>query len=110
MKPATSYVLGALGDLAGSALFRNTLRYWWVTAPLGYMVWASIQDHRKRKDLNALRVVNDVAPAVSLVAILVLLNETLDQRAARESAALAASMGAQSIKDASFTQTAAVPS
>ncbi len=101
-KGPAQFVLGALGDVAGSALFRNALKYWWLSAPVGYAIWASISEHRKRKDLTPMRVVADVAPAVSLIATMVLLNNVLEQRDNARVASVV-SPAAGSVKDASFT-------
>lgn len=107
-KSPAQYVLGALGDVAGSALFRSALKYWWVTVPVGYITWASIKERKKRKELTPLYVVGDVAPVVTLVATLVLLNHTLDERERlAASAAVASSIPPSTIKDASFTTTPA---
>lgn len=101
-KGPSQFVLGALTDVAGSALFRNAMKYWWLSVPVGYAVWASISEHRRKKDLSPLRVVADVAPSVSLIATLIMLNNVLEQR---DNARAAATVGpvAGSVKDASFT-------
>ncbi len=102
-KAPVQYVLGALGDIAGSALFRNAMKYWWVTLPIGYAAYASVRSRMKGKTLTPLGVVGDVAPAVSLVATLVMLNHTLEQRDQRTAAAVVSSIPPAGIKDASFT-------
>ncbi len=108
--PALGQMLGGLGSVANSALFRSALKNWWVTAPLGYAAFVLIRERQKKKQLTVPNVVSDLVPMVTLVATLVILNNVIEQR---EGAAPASPTGAKPplgpIRDASFTPTSRAP-
>lgn len=74
---AKTAAMGSLGDIVQSPLARAAVRYWWVALPIGYCAWRSWQSRKTKGDVNALDVVLDTAPVVSLIATLVLLNSAL---------------------------------
>lgn len=103
-----NYLLAGLGDIAGSALFRRSIRYWWLTIPIGYVAWGAIKERRTKKTLTPHGVLCDVAPAISLAATLLMLNFTLDERDRRQAAEKASPVPPGStVRDASFTATPA---
>jgi hypothetical protein len=74
---AKTSAMGSLGDIAQSPLARAAIRYWWVALPIGYCAWRSWQGRKAKGSVNAMDVVLDTAPIVSLIATLVLLNSAL---------------------------------
>lgn len=100
-------MLGGLGTLAASSLFRSAVANWWITAPLGYVAYTLIRDRQQKKQLTMPNVINDLVPMVTLVASLVTLNYILKQQ---ESAQPMPAFTPQKpplgpIKDAAFTPT-----
>ena len=76
----SKHLLGGLGDIAQSGLFRAALRNWWITLPIGLVAWHSIQKRRKAGTLTTMHVIGDMVPAITVVGTLVLLNHTLEER------------------------------
>lgn len=79
---AKTNAMGSLGDIVQSPLCRAAIRYWWVALPIGYCAWRSWQSRKAKGSVNAMDVVLDTAPVVSLIATLVLLNSALKSTAA----------------------------
>ncbi len=73
-------ILGHLGNFANTAIFRNAAKYWWVTLPLGYAAWGKYQERKRKNELTTANVIGDLAPLLSVVATLVMLNNVLEQR------------------------------
>ncbi len=107
MNAPLNQMLGGLGSVANSALFRSALKNWWVTAPLGYAAFVLLRERQKKKQLTVPNVVSDLVPMVTLVATLVILNNVIEQREAN--AAPGSPAGSKPplgpIRDASFTPT-----
>jgi hypothetical protein len=78
---AKANAIGGLGDIMGSPLARAAVKYWWVAVPIGYCAWRSWQMRKAKGSVNAMDVVLDTAPVVSLIATLVLLNSALKSTA-----------------------------
>ena len=74
---AKNAALGSLGELARCPLAKAAVKYWWLAIPVGYCAWRSWQTRKAKGDVNAMDVVLDTAPVVSLIATLVLLNSAL---------------------------------
>lgn len=98
-------ILGGLGTLATSSLFRSAITNWWITAPLGYAAYTLIRDRQKKNQLTMPNVINDIVPMVTLVASLVTLNYILKQQEAAQPAFTPPKPPLGPIKDASFTPT-----
>ncbi len=80
-RPVLNQVLGGVGAIAGSPLFREVVRNWWLSAPLGYAAYVLIRQRQKRGELTVPNVISDLAPMVTVVGTLVMLNHILSQRA-----------------------------
>jgi hypothetical protein len=76
----TPQILGHLGNFANTAIFRNAAKYWWVTLPLGYAAWGKYQERKRKNEVTTANVIGDLAPLISVVATLVMLNNVLEQR------------------------------
>jgi hypothetical protein len=76
----SKHLLGGLGDIAQSGLFRAAVRNWWLTLPVGLVAWHSIQKRRKAGTLTTMHVIGDMVPVITVVGTLVLLNHTLEER------------------------------
>jgi hypothetical protein len=74
---AKTSAMSSLGELASCPLARAAVRYWWLAVPIGYCAWRSWQTRKAKGAVNAMDVVLDTAPVVSLIATLVLLNSAL---------------------------------
>lgn len=105
--PALGQMLGGVGAVANSALFRSAVKNWWVTAPLGYAAYVLIRERQRKKQLTVPNVVSDLVPMVTLVATLVILNNVIEQREANTTSAAPGSAKPPlgPIRDASFTPT-----
>jgi hypothetical protein len=110
-KTPLHHLLGGLGEIAQSGLFRAAVKNWWASIPVGLVVWHSVQKRRKAGNLSALGVVGDITPIVMLVGTLVVLNHTLEEREKAKPAATKPSIiptGAP-VTDADFTPAPSLP-
>ncbi len=98
-RPVLNQVLGGVGAVVGSPLFREAVRNWWLTAPLGYAAYVLIRRRQKRDELTVPNVISDLAPMVTIVGTLVMLNHILSQRTPAAPVARAP----VAARDASFT-------
>lgn len=103
--PVLRQMLGGLGTVAASSLFRNAMKHWWITAPLGYTAYSMIRERQKKNQLTVSNVINDLTPMVTLVASLVTLNYILTQQDG-QATPVASKPTLGPIRDASFTPTA----
>ncbi len=105
-RPALNQVLGALGGLAGSSLFRNAVKHWYITGPLGVAAFTLLRERHKKGQLTLATAISDLTPMVTLTATLVILNHTLETRdraAAGAPAPAAPKAPLGPIREASFT-------
>lgn len=105
-RPVLNQVLGGLGTLASSSLFRSAIQNLWITAPLGIAAYVVLQDRYKKGQLTIHNTITDLTPMVTLVATLVILNHTLETReqaAGTAPAPLAPRPQIGPVRDASFT-------
>ncbi len=79
-RPPLAHVLQGASEVVNSGLFRSALRSWWLTLPLGYAAYAMIRQRQKKGELTIPNVFNDLAPMVTVVATIIVLNHTLEQR------------------------------
>lgn len=93
-----SSALQGLGAVAASPLGRAVVRYWWVTAPLGYLAYHYWNERKAKGNATIGGMVHDLAPAVGVVVGLITLNQIL---AASEAAKPVLNTAAAT--DASFT-------
>ncbi len=91
-------MLQGLGNLLQTPLARGAVRYWWVTAPLGALGWHYWNERKKTGEASIGRLVQDMVPAVGLVATLLTLNSVLEKQESQVS-----SRPVGPIKDAEFT-------
>lgn len=103
---ALNHVLGGLAQISRTSLVRTAIKHWWITAPLGFAAYSVLHQRYKKGELNLPNALTDLAPMVTLVATLVILNNTLEQR--EQTAPVAAARPPLGpIRDASFTPTPA---
>jgi hypothetical protein len=74
---ARSAALGSLGALVQSPLARAAVKYWWVALPIAYAGWRSYQRQKAKGSVDPFAIALDVAPLVTLVGTLVIINQTL---------------------------------
>lgn len=87
-----------LGELARSPIAKMALRYWWVSIPLGYMIYGRIMDRKAtEKQLKPYMILSDVAATLGPVMTLVAMSE-LASKLER-----AGKLDPQPIKDAEYT-------
>jgi hypothetical protein len=77
------------------------LKYWWASAPIGYLAWHYWTERKKKGEANVGNLVHDLAPVVGVAVGLMMLNDTL---ARVEAASAAPAQPAfQAATDAQFT-------
>jgi hypothetical protein len=101
-RPPLQQLLGGLGSIAQSGLFRAAVRNWWASVPIGLVVWHSVQKRRKAGTLNTMGVVTDITPVVLLVGGLITMNHILEEREAKPAKPSLIPTG-MPITDAQFT-------
>ncbi len=74
---ARSAALGSLGALVQSPLARAAVKYWWVALPIAYAGWRSYQRQKAKGSVDPFAIALDVAPLVTLVGTLVIINQSL---------------------------------
>ncbi len=111
MNPAPvgiNQILGGLAQMSRTSLVRTAIKHWWITAPLGFAAYSILHQRYKKGELNLPNALTDLAPMVTLVATLVILNSTLEQSEQAAGTAPAAPRPPLGpIRDASFTPTPA---
>ncbi len=93
-----SEALAGIQQLIQTPLARGAVRYWWVTVPLGALGWHYWKQRSAKGEANVGHLVQDMVPAVGLVATLLTLNALLGKQEAKVSA-----LPPGPIKDADFT-------
>ena len=105
-RPVLNQVLGGLGQVINTGLFRTAAKNWWITAPLGIAAYAVLRERHKKGQLTLANAISDLTPMVTLVATLVILNNVLEQREQVPGAAQPQRPPLGPVKDASFTPVA----
>lgn len=76
INPNNEFVMRGLGELARSPIAKMALRYWWVSIPLGYMIYGRIMDRKAtEKKLKPYMILSDVAATLGPVMTLVAMSE-----------------------------------
>jgi hypothetical protein len=102
-RPVMNQVLGGLGQIVNTGLFRTAAKNWWITAPLGLAAYTVLRERHKKGQLTLANAISDLTPMVTLVATIVILNNVLEQREGATPAPVAARLPLGPVKDASFT-------
>ncbi len=93
-------VLQQLAGLTNVPLVRFAARYWWVTLPLGYAGWTKYQERKRKHEATLPNLIADMSPLIGVVATLIMLNHTLEQR---ETLHPASPVGTGPVTDAQFS-------
>lgn len=92
--------LAGLSQLINTPLMRGAIRYWWASVPIGILGWHYWNQRRKKGEATIGNLVQDIAPAVSIVAAGLTINAVLGKL---EQPRKAASLPSGPVQDAQFT-------
>jgi hypothetical protein len=92
--------LAGLQELINTPLARGAIRYWWASIPLAALTWHYWHQRKKKGEATVGNVIQDIAPAVSIVAAGLTINAVLGQL---EKPRKAASLPPGPVQDAQFT-------
>ena len=91
--------LAGLQELINTPLMRGAIRYWWASIPLAGLTWHYWNQRKKKGEATVGNIIQDIAPAISIVAAGLTINAVLAQFESRPPAGLPAGR----IQDAQFT-------
>lgn len=97
--------LAGLSQLVNTPLARGVIKYWWASLPLAGLTWHYWRQRKAKGQATIGNIVQDIAPAVSIVAAALTINAVLGQFEQAKKPA-ASTLPAGSIQDASFTPVA----
>jgi hypothetical protein len=92
--------LAGLAELINTPLARGVIRYWWASVPLAALTWHYWNQRKKKGEATVGNIIQDIAPAVSIVAAGLTINVVLGQL---EKPRKAASLPPGPVQDAQFT-------
>jgi len=94
--------LAGLQELINTPLAHGVIRYWWASVPLGILGWHYWNQRKKKGEATIGNIVQDIAPAVSIVAAGLTINAVLGKL---EKPARGGALPPGPIQDAQFTAT-----